>query len=107
VLKAIKKAKRLGVEVCGFVFCTHILTQEMKKSRRNHKEEYPNVVLSSHILRSVDEWDRLSTAMIAGSVKPVVARFIENLDEELKSNRFKGTSLFTTCIGGVASLNYV
>jgi len=49
------------------------------------------------------EWDRLSTAMIAGSVKPVVTRFIEGLNEQLKSGNFTGTTLFTTCIGGVAS----
>ena len=104
VLKAIKKAKQNDVEVPVVCFLhSYINPDHEEKAGEIIKKEYPNVVLSSHILRRWMEWDRLSTAMIAGSVKPVVARFIGNLDEELKSNHFKGTTLFTTCIGGVAS----
>lgn len=104
VLKAIKKAKNYGVEVPIVCFLhSYINPEHEEMAGEIIKKEYPNVVLSSHILRRWMEWDRLSTAMIAGSVKPVVQRFIENLDEEFKHNNFKGTTLFTTCIGGVAS----
>jgi N-methylhydantoinase A len=104
VLKAIKKAKQHGVEVPIVCFLhSYINPEHEEMAGELIKKEYPNVVLSSHILRRWMEWDRLSTAMIAGSVKPVVQRFIENLDEELQNNNFKGTTLFTTCIGGVAS----
>jgi N-methylhydantoinase A len=104
VLKAIKKAKEYGVEVPVVCFLhSYINPEHEERAKEIIKKEYPNVVLSSHILRRWMEWDRLSTAMIAGTVKPVVARFIGNLDDELKNNQFKGTTLFTTCIGGVAS----
>lgn len=104
VLKAIKKAKEHGVEVPIVCFLHSYINPEHEEiAGEIIRKEYPNVVLSSHILRRWMEWDRLSTAMIAGSVKPVVQRFIENLDEELKKNNFKGITLFTTCIGGVAS----
>jgi N-methylhydantoinase A len=104
VMKAIKRAKQNDVEVPVVCFLhSYINPEHEEKAGEIIKKEYPNVVLSSHILRRWMEWDRLSTAMIAGSVKPVIERFIKNLDEELKSNLFKGTTLFTTCIGGVAS----
>ncbi len=104
VIKAIRKAKEHGVEVPIVCFLHSYINPEHEEiAGEIIRKEYPNVVLSSHILRRWMEWDRLSTAMIAGSVKPVVQRFIENLDEELKKNNFKGITLFTTCIGGVAS----
>jgi N-methylhydantoinase A len=104
VIKAIKKAKKHDVEVPVVCFLhSYINPEHEEKAGEIIKKEYPNVVLSSHILRHWMEWDRLSTAMIAGSVKPVVTRFIEGLNEQLKSGNFTGTTLFTTCIGGVAS----
>jgi N-methylhydantoinase A len=104
VTKAMRRAKQLGVEVPVVCFLhSYINPGHEEKAGEIIKKEYPNVVLSSHILRRWMEWDRLSTAMIAGSVKPVVARFIESLKEELKNSHFTGTTLFTTCIGGVAS----
>jgi len=104
VLKAIAEAQRLGVEVPVVCFLhSYINPEHEEQAGEIIKKAYPNVVLSSHILRRWMEWDRLSTAMIAGSVKPVVARFLGNLDHELKRNDFKGTLLLTTCLGGVAS----
>jgi N-methylhydantoinase A len=104
VLDAVRKAKRQGVEVPIVCFLhSYINPSHEEKAGEIIKKEYPNVVLSSHILRRWMEWDRLSTAMIAGSVKPVVARFIESLDRQLKGGQFRGTYLFTTCIGGVAA----
>jgi N-methylhydantoinase A len=101
---AVKKAKEEGVEVPVVCFLhSYINPTHEERAGEIIRKEYPNVVLSSHILRRWMEWDRLSTAMIAGSVQPVVARFIESLSEQLKSGQFAGTCLFTTCIGGVAS----
>jgi N-methylhydantoinase A len=104
VQRAIEEAKRLGVEVPVVCFLhSYINPEHEEQAGEIIKKEYPNVVLSTHILRRWMEWDRLSTAMIAGAVKPVVARFLGNLDQELKSNKFQGTLLLTTCLGGVAS----
>jgi N-methylhydantoinase A len=104
VLDAIKAAREHGVEVPIVCFLhSYINPEHEREAGEIIKREYPNVVLSSHILRRWMEWDRLSTAMLAGYVKPVVSRFLENLDEQLRGARFTGTSLFTTCVGGVAS----
>jgi len=104
VTKAVKKAKENGVEVPVVCFLhSYINPEHEERAGAIIRKEYPNVVLSSHILRRWMEWDRLSTAMIAGSVKPVIARFVESLNEQLKRSHFSGTTLFATCIGGVAS----
>jgi N-methylhydantoinase A len=104
VLEAIKKAKENDVEVAVVCFLhSYINPEHEEKAGEIIKKEYPNVVLSSHILRRFFEWDRLSTAALAGAVKPVMSRFIANLDDEFRKNGFKGTCLFTTCLGGVAS----
>lgn len=104
VRQAIRRAKAEGVEVPIVCFLhSYINPGHEEKTGEIIRTEYPNVVLSSHILRKWMEWDRLSTAMLAGYVKPVVTRFSKSLDEQLKRNNFNGTCLFSTCIGGVAS----
>ena len=104
VLKAVKKAKEQKAEVPVVCFLhSYINPAHEEKAADIIRSEYPDVVVSSHILRRWMEYDRLSTAEIAGYVKPVTARFIRSLDKRLKDASFKGTSLFITCAGGVAS----
>jgi N-methylhydantoinase A len=100
----VRKAKEQKVEVPVICFLhSYINPTHEEKAAEIIKTEYPDVVISSHILRRWLEYDRLSTAEIAGYVKPVTARFIRSLDKRLKDASFKGTSLFITCAGGVAS----
>ncbi|HME43345.1 MAG TPA: hydantoinase/oxoprolinase family protein [Syntrophorhabdales bacterium] len=104
VLKAVKKAKEHGVEVPVVCFLhSYINPSHEEQAAAIIKKEYPDVVLSSHILRRWMEYDRLSTTEIAGYVKPVTARFLRALTKRMKDARFKGTSLLITCAGGVAS----
>jgi len=103
VLEAVRKAKEQNVEVPVVCFLhSYINPAHEERAAEIIKTEYPDVVISSHILRRWIEWDRLSTAMIAGYVKPVVSRFVRTLNERLKGASFKGTSLLITCTGGVA-----
>lgn len=104
VLKAIEKAKKENVEVPVVCFLHSYMNPENEeKAEEIIKSEYPDVVISSKILRRWMEWDRLGTAILAGYVKVVSSRFVRTLDERLKATNFKGTWLLTTCIGGVAS----
>ena len=104
VLEAVRKAKEQKVEVPVICFLhSYINPAHEEKAADIIKTELPDVVISSHILRRWLEYDRLSTAEIAGYVKPVTARFIRSLDKRMKDASFKGTSLFITCAGGVAS----
>jgi N-methylhydantoinase A len=104
VLEAVRKAKAHNVEVPIICFLhSYINPAHEEKAAEIVKTEYPDVVVSSHILRRWIEYDRLSTAEIAGYVKPLTARFVRSLDKRLKEASFKGTSLFITCAGGVAA----
>ena len=104
VLEAVRRAKEQNVEVPVVCFL-HSYINPIHEERATEiiKAEYPDVVASSHILRQWIEWDRLSTAMIAAYVKPVTSRFVRTLRERLKEANFKGTLLFITCAGGVAT----
>ena len=104
VLETVRRAKEQDVEVPVVCFLhSYINPVHEEKAAEIMKTGYPDVVVSSHILRRWIEYDRFSTAMIAGYVKPVTSGFLRVLDERMKEANFKGTSLLITCIGGVAA----
>jgi N-methylhydantoinase A len=104
VREAIRKAKRENVEVPVVCFLhSYMNPGNEEKAAEIIKAEYPDVIISSKILRRWIEWDRLGTAILAGYVKVVASRFVRTLDKRLKEANLKGIWLLTTCIGGVAS----
>ena len=104
IRQALKKAKEQDVEVPVVCFLHSYMNPEHeKKAGEIIKADYPNVVLSSDILRMRMEGYRFHTATLAGYVKPAIVNFIEKLQGQLKSDNFKGTLLFITCAGGVAA----
>lgn len=104
VREAVKKAKQQGVEVPIVCFLhSYINPEHEEKAGEIIKAEYPNVVLSSHVVRKRMEGYRFHTAVLAGYVKPVISNFIQKLDDNLKNSDFKGSLLFITCAGGIAS----
>ena len=104
VRRAVKKAKGNGVEVPIVCFLhSYINPSHEERVAEIIRDEYPNAVLSSHILQSRLEGYRFHTAVLAGYVKPLLANFTTTLTERLKANRFNGTLLFITCAGGVAA----
>jgi len=104
VRQAINKAKEQDVEVPVVCFLHSYMNPEHEeRAAEIIKAQYPNVVLSSHILRRRMEGYRFHTAVLAGYVKPVIANFIEKFDGQLKRASFKGTLMFITCAGGIAA----
>ncbi len=104
VREAVKKAKEQGVEVPVVCFLhSYINPEHEEKAGEMIKAEFPNVVLSSHIVRKRMEGYRFHTAVLAGYVKPVISNFIQKLESRLKKSDFKGSLLFSTCAGGIAS----
>ncbi|MFH1124578.1 MAG: hydantoinase/oxoprolinase family protein [Pseudomonadota bacterium] len=104
VLEAVKKAKAQGVEVPVVSFLhSYINPEHEERAAEIIKTEYPNVVVSSRIVRRWIEYDRLSTAVFAAYVKPLLTRFVNALEDELNSASFGGTLLFSTGMGNVAS----
>jgi len=104
VLEAVKKAKAYDVEVPVVCFLhSYINPEHEERAAEIIKTEYPNVVVSSRIVRRWIEYDRLSTATFAAYVKPLLTKFVNSMEEELKGANFKGTLLFSTGLGMVAT----
>ncbi len=104
VMEAVRKAKEHDVEVPVVCFLhSYINPEHEERAAEIIKSEYPNVVVSSRIVRRWIEYDRLSTATFAAYVKPLLNRFVNALDEELKGANFNGTLLFSTGLGNVAT----
>ncbi|MFH0915179.1 MAG: hydantoinase/oxoprolinase family protein [bacterium] len=104
VRDAVQKAREQEVEVPVICFLhSYINPAHEEKAAEIVRSEYPDCVVSSHILRRWIQYDRLSTAEIAGYVKPMTARFVRSLEKRMKDSSFKGTQLFVTCAGGVTT----
>ena len=104
VREAVRKAKEQDVEVPVICFLhSYSNPAHEEQAAALVRSEYPDVVVSSHILRRWMQYDRLSTAEIAGYVKPMTARFVRSLEKRMAESEFKGTSLFITCAGGVSA----
>ena len=104
VRKAVKQAKAQGVEVPVVCFLhSYVNPVHEEQAAEIIKADYPNVVVSSRILRRWIEYDRASTAAYAAYVKPLLTSFMENLKKQLKEAKFKGTLLFSTGLGDVTT----
>ena len=104
VLEALRRAKAHGIEVPVVCFLnSYANPAHEERAAEIIRSEFPDVIVSTHVLRRWIEWDRLTTAALAGSVKPVLRRFVTTLIERLNDADFKGTLLFVTCSGGVAT----
>ncbi|MBN33167.1 MAG: methylhydantoinase [Rhodospirillaceae bacterium] len=68
--------------------------------------EYPDVyvTLSSEVCPEVREYERLTTATCNAYVQPLMARYLQALDGELKTAGIAGPMLLMTSGGGVCAL---
>ena len=106
ILGALEKAKEHHCDVPVVCFLHSYQNPEHEQQAGEIiKTEYPNVVLSSDILRKRMEGYRFHTAVLAGYVKPPITNFITKLENRLRKDNFKGTILFITSAGGVAHPN--
>jgi len=104
VREAVRKAREQGVEVPVVCFLhSYINPEHEERAAALIKADYPNVVLSSHILQTRLEGYRFHTAVLSAYVKPVLTNFVKTLEERFKNYDFKGALLFITCAGGVAT----
>lgn len=104
VRAAVKKAKSYNVEVpvVGFLH-SYVNPDHEEKAAEIIAEEYPNVVVSSRIMRRWIEYERFSTATFAAYVKPKLTQFVQDLQVRLADSGFRGALLFTTALGDVTT----
>jgi N-methylhydantoinase A len=68
-------------------------------------EAFPSVsvTLSHQVTQEYREYERTSTTVGDASIKPRMARYLDDLDRSLKRREFRGSFLITRCDGGVMS----
>jgi N-methylhydantoinase A len=104
VKKSVAFLKKLKVEgiVVALLF-SFLNPQNEKKVRDIIHKEWPGVpvTLSSDILPAIGEYERTSTSIISAYIQPVIVTYINNLQQFLKKEGFKGQLLFIQNNGGV------
>lgn len=104
VRKSLAYLKKLKVEgiVVSLIF-SFLNPSHEKKVRDIIQKEWPEIptTLSSEILPAIGEYERTSTAIISAYIQPVIVKYINSLQQFLKSQGFKGQLLFIQNNGGV------
>lgn len=110
VRQAISKARAHGAEVVALCFLhSYVNPAHEKRAGEIVKTEYPEaeVVLSSSILPRPMEFERFSTTVLAGYVKPITSTFLGRFREQLRDTGFKGVLLLVTSNASVATPDVV
>ncbi len=106
VRQAANKARAYNAEVVAICFLhSYINPKHEQKAAEIVRAEYPEaeVVLSSSVLPRPMEFERFSTTVLAGYVKPICSRFMKGFSQRLKDAGFKGVLLFMTSNAAVAT----
>ena len=103
---ALRETDVEGVAVC-FLFSFLDPTHELAVGERL-AAALPgvHVSLSSEVLPQVRFYERESTTAVNAVVSPLLARYLDALDEKLRANGFRGSFLVMQSNGGVCSLDY-
>jgi N-methylhydantoinase A len=106
VHKAVAYLKKMGVKsiVVTLLFSFLNSTHE-KRIREIIRQDFPeaDVTLSHEVLPVAGEYERFSTAVIDAYLKPVMADYIQSLEQTLKSEGFKGQLYLMQNNGGIVA----
>ena len=109
-LEVIARLREAGVEAVAVCLIWSMINDRHETRIGELLEsELPDVpyTLSSRLNPSVREYRRTSSTAIDASLKPLMSRFFRHLEEELRSNGFKGRLLIMTSSGGVLDAEHV
>jgi N-methylhydantoinase A len=106
VHKAVAYLKKMGVKsiVVTLLFSFLNPTHE-RRIREIIRQDFPEaeVTLSHEVLPIAGEYERFSTAVIDAYLKPVIAAYIQSLEQTLKSEGFQGQLLLMQNNGGAVA----
>jgi len=107
VQAAAKELLKLGAEAVGIVFINaYANPANERRALEALRAIWPNAYVnaSSEILPEIREFERTSTTALNAYLQPVVARYLESLERELKSGGFTGQVLIVQSNGGVMTV---
>lgn len=106
--KAVRELKAQGIESLGICLLWSFVNPEHEDLvRRIAEEVYPDlyVTTSSSIAPMIGEYERTSTVALNASLGPVARSYLENLEDSLRSEGFRGQTLVMQAYGGLLPLD--
>lgn len=112
-------AVRAGVQRLVALGCTSIAVMYLfsfvnpdheRRTREIIFEEFPDVEhisLSHDVMAKGPEFERVSTTLVNAYVAPRIARYVDNLEAELRAAGYRGQLLIMQSTGGVMPPSYV
>ena len=93
--------------VCLFFINAYANPENEITALHRLREVWPNeyVTAASEILPEIREFERVSTATLNAYLQPVIANYLERLEQSLAADGFGGEVLIVQSNGGVMSLN--
>ena len=107
VKAAAKELLKQGAEaVCVFFVNSYANDENERVAFEAVRSVWPNAYVSSssQILPEIREFERASTASLNAALQPVVGRYLERLENTLRSEGFTGQILIVQSNGGVMSV---
>ncbi|MBO9642248.1 MAG: hydantoinase/oxoprolinase family protein [Pseudacidovorax sp.] len=91
--------------VCVFFINTYANPSNEQAAAAAVRELWPNdhVTAAAEVLPEIREFERASTASLNAALQPVVGRYLERLDGDLRARGFGGELLIVQSNGGVMS----
>jgi N-methylhydantoinase A len=105
--KAIRLLRAQGAQAVAICFLHSWLNpQHEQRVQTLVTEEFPEayVVASSDVLPEIREYERLSTTVLSASLGPVVAHYMDRLQERLQGAGFQLVPQITQSNGGIMSV---
>lgn len=93
-----------GIQAVGICFLhSYANAEHEQKAKKVLESKMPNatIIASSDILPQFREYERASTTSISAYIAPVMIRYIESLQNELRRRSFNGEIMITQSNGGI------
>ncbi len=110
VVEQAGKLRDLGCEVLVISFMhSYVNAAHERRARELAKQVWPNdyIVISSDVLPVMREFERTSTTVIAGYVRPLLERYLSSLTGKLGADGYREDLLVVQSNGGLVSAQMV
>ncbi len=111
VRAGVQRLKALGCDSIAVMYLFSFVDPSHElRTREIILEEYPEVAhisLSHEVMARGPEFERVSTTLVNAYVAPKIARYVGNLEAELRAAGFAGPLLVMQSTGGVMPPDYV
>jgi N-methylhydantoinase A len=103
-IDTLKAAEVTSVAVCYLHSYKNPAHENATRARLEERMPGVSISLSSEVFPEIKEYERVSTTVVNAYVRPVVEKYLNNLDARLKTAGYGGTVLIILSHGGVAPI---